>query len=49
MFVDLLANVDESVDTREELAGVVAEQWTGKFNPTPVDAASLEELYRCAM
>lgn len=31
------------------LAEVAAEQWTGKFNPRPVDAASLEELYRCAM
>ncbi len=32
-----------------ELAGVAAEQWTGRFNPRPVDAASLEELYRWAL
>jgi alcohol dehydrogenase len=31
-----------------ELAGEAAEQWTGKFNPRPVNAAALEELYRCA-
>lgn len=26
-----------------------AKQWTANFNPRPVDAKSLEELYRCAM
>jgi alcohol dehydrogenase len=31
-----------------ELAQAAATQWTGTFNPRPVDAASLEELYRCA-
>lgn len=31
------------------LAEIAAEQWTGKFNPRPVDATSLEELYRCAL
>jgi alcohol dehydrogenase len=30
------------------LAREAAEQWTGRFNPRPVDAASLEELYQCA-
>ncbi len=30
------------------LAEEAAEQWTGKFNPRPVDVESLEELYRCA-
>jgi alcohol dehydrogenase len=30
------------------LAAEAAEQWTGKFNPRPVDAGALEELYRCA-
>lgn len=37
--------------TREslpELAADAARQWTGTFNPRPVDAHSLEELYRCA-
>ncbi len=31
------------------LAREAAGQWTGTFNPRPVDAASLEELYRCAL
>jgi alcohol dehydrogenase len=31
------------------LAQEAAAQWTGTFNPRPVDAASLEELYRCAL
>ncbi len=31
------------------LAAEAAEQWTGKFNPRPVDVRSLEELYRCAL
>ncbi|ADG68764.1 iron-containing alcohol dehydrogenase [Planctopirus limnophila DSM 3776] len=31
-----------------ELAQAASVQWTGTFNPRPVDAASLEELYRCA-
>ena len=32
-----------------DMAAEAAQQWTGTFNPRPVDAASLEELYRCAM
>jgi alcohol dehydrogenase len=32
-----------------DLAETAAKQWTGNFNPRPVDTASLEELYRCAM
>ena len=31
------------------LAEEAAAQWTGNFNPRPVDAASLEEIYRCAL
>lgn len=31
-----------------QMAGEAAKQWTGGFNPRPVDATSLEELYRCA-
>jgi alcohol dehydrogenase len=31
-----------------ELAQAASVQWTGTFNPRPVDTASLEELYRCA-
>jgi alcohol dehydrogenase len=32
----------------EELSLAAAQQWTGKFNPRPFDAASALELYRCA-
>lgn len=32
-----------------ELAQAAAVQWTGTFNPRPVDVNSLEELYRCAL
>ena len=31
------------------MASEAAAQWTAKFNPRPVDALSLEELYKCAM
>ena len=31
-----------------QMAAEAAKQWTGTFNPRPVDAASLEELYRWA-
>lgn len=31
------------------LAQEAAKQWTGNFNPRPVTAESLEELYRCAI
>ncbi len=31
-----------------QLASEAAQQWTGTFNPRPVDATQLEELYRCA-
>jgi alcohol dehydrogenase len=30
------------------LAGQAAEQWTGRFNPRPFDAAGALEIYRCA-
>ena len=30
------------------LAGEAAQQWTGKFNPRPFDAAAALELYECA-
>lgn len=38
--------VDEAM--LKTLAAEAAEQWTGKFNPRPVDPSSLWELYRCA-
>ena len=40
-------NVDPSLFPT--LAQEAAKQWTGNFNPRPVDAESLEELYRCAL
>ena len=36
-------------DSLPALAGIAAKQWTGQFNPRPVDEQTLEELYRCAM
>lgn len=36
-------------DLLPQLAQEAAAQWTGTFNPRPVDATSLEELYRCAL
>lgn len=31
-----------------ELAGDASNQWTGKYNPRPLDAASAQEIYECA-
>ncbi len=31
-----------------ELAADASNQWTGKFNPRPFDAASAQEIYECA-
>ena len=39
--------VDEAELT--ELAATAAEQWTGKFNPRPVDESTLLQLYRQAI
>jgi alcohol dehydrogenase len=36
-------------DLVPRLAQEAATQWTGNFNPRPVNAESLEELYRCAL
>ena len=36
-------------DLVPRLAQEAAAQWTGNFNPRPVNAESLEELYRCAL
>lgn len=33
----------------DQLSAEAAEQWTGKFNPRPVDADRLRELYECAL
>jgi alcohol dehydrogenase len=32
----------------EALAEAASQQWTGRFNPRPFDAAAALELYRCA-
>ena len=40
------AGVDE--DALESLAQATTQQWTGKFNPRPVDSTAALELYRCA-
>jgi alcohol dehydrogenase len=32
-----------------KLARAASEQWTGRFNPRPFDAAAAEEIYRCAL
>lgn len=44
-----LAEADVRVEALAELAQDAAEQWTGRFNPRPVDTQSLEEIYSCAM
>lgn len=36
-------------DLLPKMATEAAAQWTAKFNPRPVDANSLRELYECAM
>jgi alcohol dehydrogenase len=32
----------------ESLAAEAAKQWTGRFNPRPLDASAALEIYRCA-
>ncbi|MDF1743888.1 MAG: iron-containing alcohol dehydrogenase [Gimesia sp.] len=39
-------NVDSSLI--DQLAEEASRQWTGNFNPRPVDESSLRELYECA-
>ena len=43
-----LARVGATPDDLPDLAALAADQWTAGFNPRPVSAADLEELYRCA-
>lgn len=40
---------DEARDLIPQLANEAAQQWTGKCNPRPVDAADFVELYRQAL
>ncbi len=44
-----LAGCAGIADLLPTLADEAALQWTGKFNPRPVDSSSLWELYRCAL
>lgn len=43
-----LAELGVPRDRLPDLATEAAKQWTGTFNPRPVDVTSLQELYRCA-
>lgn len=44
-----LAQCEVKEDLIPKMAEEAAQQWTGNFNPRPVDADSLKELYQCAM
>lgn len=44
-----LTECEVSEDLVPKMAEEAAAQWTGKFNPRPVDAARLKELYLCAL
>lgn len=43
-----LDECDVPEELLETMAAEAAQQWTGQFNPRPVDATALLELYRCA-
>jgi len=43
-----LSSLQVTQESLESLAAAAAQQWTGKFNPRPFDAAAALELYRCA-
>ena len=43
-----LAECDVDSDLIPTMAEEAAAQWTGRFNPRPVTAGTLEDLYRCA-
>jgi alcohol dehydrogenase len=44
-----LGDCQLSQDMLARMAVEAAAQWTGNFNPRPVDSHSLEELYQCAV
>ena len=44
-----LVDCEVTADLLPVMAEEAAEQWTGRFNPRPVDAARLKELYECAL
>lgn len=43
-----LTDCDVKCDLIPTMAEEAADQWTGRFNPRPVTAVTLENLYRCA-
>lgn len=43
-----LRDCNVTADLFPTLAAEASTQWTGKFNPRPLDTAAFEELYRCA-
>jgi alcohol dehydrogenase len=43
-----LRDAGASRDDLRALARDAEEQWTGKFNPRPLDAAGALEIYECA-
>ena len=44
-----LTDLEISADQLPELAAAAAKQWTGTFNPVPVDETSLLEIYKKAL
>lgn len=44
-----LQDAGVGADAIPELAELAAQQWTGTFNPRPLDAAGAAEIYRAAM
>jgi alcohol dehydrogenase len=43
-----LRDIGVPADDLTKLASDASQQWTGKFNPRPFDAAGALELYQCA-
>jgi alcohol dehydrogenase len=43
-----LSQLGVAEDRLQDLAAAAAQQWTGRCNPRPFDAAAALELYRCA-
>ncbi|MBI1897922.1 MAG: alcohol dehydrogenase, partial [Acidobacteria bacterium] len=47
-FPERLRDAGASAADLPRLAEDAATQWTGEFNPRPLDAAGALEIYRCA-
>ncbi|HAH49441.1 MAG TPA: alcohol dehydrogenase, partial [Planctomycetaceae bacterium] len=43
-----LSECEVDLNLVDQLAEEASRQWTGKFNPRPVDQSSLRDLYECA-